>query len=337
MPSFRTIAVSCFAAILMIGELLAADGPHPVAPLGGAIAADRPRVIVSSDIGGDDPDDMQSFAHLLVYADVLDIEGLIASPPGKGRAKDIHASLDAYTRDYPNLKSYATSYPTPQRLREVTKQGAAEPWGKHGGQPTDGSKWIIAQANRDDPRPLYVCVFGAITDVAQALKDDPSISNKLRVYFIASWNQKQDEAAFAYVDKNHPDLWMIHSNTTFRGMYVGGDQTGDLSNSAFPEQHVRGHGALGDYFWSAKRDVKMGDTPSILYLLRGDLNDPTHESWGGRYVPRPGRPHWWVDDPDPAASGPKGFAGAKSVSKWREHYLRDWQARMDRCLAPKKD
>ena len=337
MPSFRTIAVVCFAALLTIGELLAADAPNPAPPLGGALAADRPRVIVSSDIGGSDPDDIQSFVHLLVYADVLDIEGLIASPPGKGRAKDIHASLDAYARDYPNLKSYATSYPTPQRLREVTKQGAAEPWGKQGGQPTDGSKWIIAQAKRDDPRPLYVCVFGAITDVAQALKDDPSIANKLRVYFIASWNQKQDEAAFAYVDKNHPDLWMIHSNTTFRGMYVGGDQTGDLSNVAFPEQHVRGHGALGDYFWSAKRDIKMGDTPSILYLLRGDPNDPTHESWGGRYAPRPGRPHWWVDDPDPAAAGPKGFAGAKSVSKWREPYLRDWQERMDRCLAPKKD
>jgi hypothetical protein len=337
MPQLKTIAAACLAAVVTVGNLLAADAPQFVEPPGGALAADRPRVIVSSDIGGSDPDDMQSFVHLLVYADVLDIEGLIASPPGDGRSKDIHAALDAYARDYPNLKTYASSYPTPQTLRELTKQGDEEPWTGDGGQPTEGSQWIINQAKRDDPRPLYVCVFGSITDVAQALRDDPSIEPKLRVYFIASWNQQQDKAAFAFVDKNHPNLWLIHSNTTFRGMYVGGDQTGDLGNATFPERHVRGHGALGDYFWAAMREIKMGDTPSVLYLLRGNLNDPTQESWGGRYVPRDGRPHWWIDDPDPTVSGPRGFAGSKSVSKWREHYLRDWQARMDRCLGPKED
>jgi hypothetical protein len=337
MSLLKTIAAACLVVVVTVGDLLAADAPQIVAPSGGALAADRPRVIVSSDIGGSDPDDMQSFVHLLVYADVLDIEGLIASPPGDGRSKDIHAALDAYARDYPNLKTYASSYPTPQKLRELAKQGAAEPWTADGGQPTEGSQWIINQAKRDDPRPVYVCVFGAITDVAQALRDDPSIEPKLRVYFIASWNQQQDKAAFAYIEKNHPDLWLIHSNTTFRGMYVGGDQKGDLGNVTFPERHVRDHGALGDYFWAAKRDIKMGDTPSVLYLLRGNLNDPTQESWGGRYAPRPGRTHWWIDDSDPAVSGPRGFAGAKSVSKWREPYLRDWQARMDRCLGPKED
>ena len=36
----------------------------------------RPRVLVSTDIGGTDPDDFQSMVHLLLYADVLDLEGL---------------------------------------------------------------------------------------------------------------------------------------------------------------------------------------------------------------------------------------------------------------------
>lgn len=343
MPFLKTIAAACLAAVVTVGDLLAADAPQLVDPPGGALAADRPRVIVSSDIGGSDPDDMQSFAHLLVYADVLDIEGLIASPPGDGRSKDIHAALDAYACDYPNLKTYASSYPTPQTLRELTKQGAAEPWTSDGGQSTEGSQWIINQAKRDDPRPLYVCVFGAITDVAQALRDDPSIEPKLRVYFVASWNQQQDKGAFAFVDKSHPDLWLIHSNTTFRGMYVGGDQTGDLGNVTFPERHVRGHGALGDYFWAAKRDIKMGDTPSVLYLLRGNLNDPTQESWGGRYAPRPGRPHWWIDDPDPAVSGlgasPGRNPSASGVSITSATGKREWTAawgrkRIDATAAP---
>jgi len=296
----------------------------------------RPRVIVSSDIGGSDPDDKQSFVHLLVYADVLQIEGLIASPPKNGRLKDIHEAIDAYQRDYPNLKTYSSAYPTPAYLRSVARQGETRAWSQGGGGSTDGSKWIIARAKAQDPRPLYILVFGSITDVAQAVKDDPTIKKKIRVYFIASWNRRQDPAAFDYLDEHHPDLWMIFSDSTFRGMYNGGEQSGDLGNRTFVEKHVRGHGALGEYFWKAKRDIKMGDTPSVLYLLHGDAGDPTTESWGGRYVRRKGRPNWWVDDPDQALRGPGNQAGAKTVSKWRAKYLRDWQRRMDRCLRPKR-
>ena len=44
----------------------------------------RHRVIVSTDIGGTDPDDFQSMVHLLVCADRFDLEGLISSPYGPG-------------------------------------------------------------------------------------------------------------------------------------------------------------------------------------------------------------------------------------------------------------
>lgn len=38
------------------------------------------RLIVSTDIGGADPDDMQSLIHLLMCSDLVDIEGLISAP-----------------------------------------------------------------------------------------------------------------------------------------------------------------------------------------------------------------------------------------------------------------
>jgi hypothetical protein len=41
------------------------------------------RVIVSTDIGGTDFDDYQSLVHLLVYADRIDLEGMLASPWGQ--------------------------------------------------------------------------------------------------------------------------------------------------------------------------------------------------------------------------------------------------------------
>ncbi len=44
-------------------------------------------------------------------------------------------------------------------------------------------------------------------------------------------------------------------------------------------------------------------------------------------------PRWWVDDQDPAAA--EGVhAGAKSVSRWREAFLRDFAARLLRGTAP---
>lgn len=57
----------------------------------------RHRIVVSTDIGGTDPDDDQSMVHLLAYADRFDIEGLISSPfeSDAGRARNILKVIDA--------------------------------------------------------------------------------------------------------------------------------------------------------------------------------------------------------------------------------------------------
>jgi hypothetical protein len=72
----------------------------------------RPRMVVSTDIGETDPDDFQSMVHLLVYADALDLEGLISSPCGPGRKEHILQVIDHYARDYKNLRTYSGKYPT---------------------------------------------------------------------------------------------------------------------------------------------------------------------------------------------------------------------------------
>jgi len=68
-------------------------------PSGGALAGERCRVIVSTDIGGSDPDDFQSMVHYLLYTDVFDTEGLISSPWGAGTKQDILDVIDAYAKD----------------------------------------------------------------------------------------------------------------------------------------------------------------------------------------------------------------------------------------------
>jgi len=302
------------------------------APGPGALGGNRYRVIVSTDIGGSDEDDIQSMIHYLLYADVFDTEGLISSPPGGGRKADILKVIDVYARDYPKLVAWSKRYPSPGFLRSISKQGATEPAPEAGFRgPTEGSRWIVACAKKADRRPLYVLVWGAITDVAQALHDEPSIKAKLRVYFIASWNLSQDRQAFAYIEREHPDLWMVVCDTTFRGWYMGGRQDGSWGNRAFVQRYAAECGALGRMFAPLKGgQIKMGDTPSVGFLLRGTPEDPTRPSWGGRFVRRADRPFGWRDDPDPAvAEG--GKAGAKTVNRWREAYLGDFRDRLERC------
>jgi len=322
----RLVSIQGSAWLVITASLACAA--EPVAPAGGALAGQRPRIIISTDIGGSDPDDFQSFVHLLLYANQLDIEGLVSSPPQAGRAKHILEVLKAYEADYANLQKHSSDFPKPEALRRVTRQGAIEAAPQKGwSNATAGSKWISARAMASDKRPLWVLVWGSITDVAQAVHDDPSIKSKLRVYSIGSWNTGQDRAAREYLFKNHTDLWWIESDTTFRGMYTGGKQDGSWGNRSFVDAYVKNQGALGDLFYSKKRDIKMGDTPSLLYLLRGKPDEPATEHWGGAFVKTSHGPAYWTDTADRSlAEG--GRAGARTVSKWRIDYLSDWRKRM---------
>lgn len=258
----------------------------------GALAGHRYRVLISTDIGGTDPDDFQSMVHLLVYADALDIEGLISSPFDRGRKEDILRVIDSYEKDYVNLKTYSDQYPTPDALRAITKQGETERAPYAGvRRSTEGSRWIIECARRDDPRPLYVLVWGLIEDLAQALHDAPDILPKLRVYWIGGPNKKWSPDAYQYVVENHPKLWIIESNATYRGWFTGGNQSGQWGNEAFVSRHIAGKGALGNFFVSKKADIKMGDTPSVGWLLKGTPDDPSQPGWGGRFVRAWERPY----------------------------------------------
>jgi hypothetical protein len=372
--------------------------------------------------------------HFLLYADVLDLEGLISSPYGPGRLEHILRVIELYERDFGSLRKHSGRYPTPQFLREISKQGAIDGPGPAGvATPTDGSNWIVRCARRPDPRPLRVLVWGGIEDLAQALHDAPDILPRLRVYFIGGPNKMWSADAYNYIEQNQPRLWMIEANSTYRGWFVGGNQNGEWGNSEFVRTHAARRGALGAFFASQlNATIKMGDSPSVGWLLRGTPEDPAKPGWGGQFVrvwagrrtnfdrltdekdrmeafdmvefalplpegmtrghtasvlfdgrvpvqaandgrvlrfrfsPRDAKvwrylirsnfagldgkmgsftaalppaertrrpsalhPNWWADDPDPAAA--EGIhAGARHVSRWREEYLRDFAARLQR-------
>lgn len=78
-------------------------------------AQNKARVLVSTDIGGTDPDDNQSMIHLLMYSDLFELEGLVSSPSfGNGSKEEIVRMIDIYAKDYPQLKKHIPALMSPK-------------------------------------------------------------------------------------------------------------------------------------------------------------------------------------------------------------------------------
>lgn len=262
----------------------------------GALNGKRYRIIITTDIGGSDYDDFQSLAHFFLYSNLFDTEGLISSAWGNGRKSHILEAIDAYEIDYPKLVKYDKNYPTPEYLRSITKQGAIDfaPF-KGYSEPTEASQLIIDCARKPDPRPLYILGWGLLEDIAEALHDAPDIVSKIRVNYIGGPNKKWGLNAYQYIRVNFPNLWIIEDNSTYRGWFNGGYMDEDYSNSEFVLKHIKDYGALGEYFYNKGNIIKMGDTPTLTYFLKGTPEDPTSASWGGTFEKVYNRPEVYFD------------------------------------------
>lgn len=256
-------------------------------PLCAAARQPKPRVLISTDIGGTDPDDNQSMAHLLMYSDMVDIEGLVSSPSfGDGDKSEILRMIDLYEQDYTRLAAHCPELTPPDSLRPLAKQGVRNLAPLKGfTSSTEGSDWIIECARRPDRRPLWVLVWGTLDDVAQALHDAPDIADRIKVYFIGGPNKKWGVNSYDYIARNFPDLWMIENNSSYRG-FISDVKLQDHYNSGYYDDAIRGAGHLGaDFKRYYDGIVKMGDSPSLFYLIDNRPDDPSSSSWGGRFEP----------------------------------------------------
>ena len=299
------------------------------------------RVYVSTDLGGD-PDDIHSLYRLIHYSDTLRVEGIgsCTGPGSTPRADVIREWIHRVDVD---------------ALRAGVTQGATTPGIPSHDRSTKVARQIVECARGGGGDPLWVLVWGSITDVAQALFEAPEIANRIRIHFIGSSNTVNDPESrdwvYAFMSDRHPELWWIEngvlpkrSRDTFRGVYEGGEQGGEWGNIAFIETHIRGKGTThnglfdqvcGDAFLvagSPKRTLKEGDSPTMLYLLSpvyggvGNVDDPTAESWGGSYSPpEPDRfPNYYTDLEADAETC------QNTIAKWRIDYLSHWRDRWDR-------
>jgi hypothetical protein len=254
------------------------------------------RLIVLTDIEAD-PDDTESLVRLLLYSDVINLEGLIATTSTYQRemvAPDsIRAVVRAYGRVRGNLLKHDANYPDADILQTLITQGLAV-YGMQGvgqGKDSPGSDLIISALEKNDSRPLWVSVWGGANTLAQALyklrsthqpEELSHLLTKLRVYAISD----QDDSG-SWIRKNFPNLFYIvspggYGAATWGGMNFaepGNDNT-TVSNRWIAENIQQGHGPLGAVYPDVAYGME-GDTPSWLSLIPNGLNAPEHPNWGG--------------------------------------------------------
>lgn len=286
-------------------------------------AAHKDRVIVLTDIGAE-VDDTESMVRLLLYSDVIDIQGLVATTSTWKRASIspelIQSVIQAYSQVHANLLKHDPNYPSAETLASLVKRGSAE-YGMKGvgdGKDTEGSEWIIRTLERNDDRPLWISVWGGPNTLAQALyklratkstAELDRLVSKLRVYTISD----QDDSG-PWLRKTFPKLFYIvtpggdYASATWTGFnnFINGIDNTSISNRWLAEHIQQHHGPMG----AAYPDVAYameGDTPSFLALIPNGLSVSEHPDWGGwggRYE---------LYKPDVPVADPKTFIGGVPI------------------------
>jgi hypothetical protein len=337
-PSFhRAVLV---AIVMCVGAAM--DQPGSSAARGGS-ASHKPRIIVTTDLGAD-PDDEQSLVRLLVSANEFDIEGLIVSTgcwkKNQSNTAMLDKIVDAYGKALPNLQVHAKGYPSHAYLKSISVLGQTGYGMADVGEGKDskGSELIIAAADRNDPRPVWVQFWGGGNNLAQAIwkvkntRSEAELAkfiSKLRVFDILG----QDDAG-AWLARNFPELLFIRATDVYGWQ--------PPKNGSYQKNDIQSHGPLGAVYPDTKWATE-GDTPAFMHVFPNGLNDPDkidQGGWGGRFslarksdirsmsevakINRAAETQY-----DPYLMHGNTEEGAKAIKRWSTGYDNDFAARMD--------
>ncbi len=330
----------------------------------------KPRVVVLSDIGNE-PDDQMSLIRLLLYSNDIDVEALAATTSiwqkNATHAETMHTLVAGYGAARANLLLHAEGWPTEADLqaRVLTGQTGYGLAATGAGKDSDGARAIVRAADRDDPRPLWIALWGGANTLAQALIEvrasrtsaelDRFVA-KIRVYSISD----QDDAG-PWIRREFPKLMYIaqpslpnrqgYAGATWTGIsadayYRNGDGADTaLVTNDWLQTNIRNKGGMGRLY-PRYMFIMEGDTPSFLNLIGNGLNSyqrPDWGGWGGRYLwLQPyGETHaLWTQGGDSftritsqdtvrGTDNRMHTSDQATIWRWREAYQHDFAARMD--------
>ena len=166
-------------------------------------------------------------------------------------------------------------------------------------------EFLIKEALRDDPAPLFVLCQGAITNVAVAVKKCPEILDRMTIVWIGThglaripwreFNSGNDVAAANYILSHAKNLWLVPSSV-YATITVG---LAELQQKVYP------YGKIGRHLfenmiaynnspgagWTKGESWSLGDSPAIAVALNPDcghyveheapfIEDDTSSSFG---------------------------------------------------------
>lgn len=330
----------------------------------------KPRLLVLTDIGNE-PDDQMSLVRLLLYSNELDLEGLIATTSTWQRERVqpemIRKVVGAYGEARANLLKHAPGWPQAQYLESLITPGQPA-FGMAAVGPekiSAGAKAILVAADRNDPRPLWITVWGGANTLAQALltaratrtpQELLALLARLRVYSISDqddagpWIRREFPTLQYIVRPSQPNsveypyaTWTGISGDVFYRNCQGADPA--LVTNEWLDTHIRAKGPMGRAY-PRFAYIMEGDTPSFLNLLDNGLNayrNPAWGGWGGRYlllnISGESRAIWTQGgDADTRISSRDEVSGVDgrsylsdqaTVWRWREAFQNDFAARID--------
>ena len=242
------------------------------------------RVIVSSDVRNE-ADDQFAVAHHLLTP-MFDVRAVIAAHY-ESKAPGTRTTMEKSYQELLKLME-ASGIDDVPALR-----GCDAPLSNEADAPEcEGVDFIVREALREDVRPLYIAVQGALTDVAAALNRCPQIAEKLTVIWIGGqgypsggqeFNLLQDVAAARVVFASKAAVWQLP---------VGVYSTVEVTMAELAHK-VRPCGALGRYLydeiedynlhsdepWDLRRgeNWSLGDSPTIAALLQCQWRGNFHQ------------------------------------------------------------
>ena len=258
------------------------------------------RVIISSDVANE-ADDQYAIVHQLLTP-MFDVRGIIAAH-FESKAPGTETTMEKSYQELQKLMDAIGMEDVP------ALHGCTAPLKSDGDAPaSEGVEFLIREALRDDPRPLFVTAQGALTDIAAALNRCPEIAEKLTVVWIGGFpypeggrefNLMQDVAAGRVLMASRAAVWQLPVN-------VYGSMEVTMAELA---ARVRPCGAVGKYLYEEMEEYNLrsdeppglrrgenwclGDSPVVGALLQCEWRGNFHMQAAPRiaddmrYLPNP--------------------------------------------------
>ena len=159
-------------------------------------------------------------------------------------------------------------------------------------QVSAGAEFIIEEAMRDDPHPLFVACQGAVTDLASALLMKPEIGERLTAIWIGGgdypkggneFNLMQDIAAANVLMDSLAGVWQVplqiykQMAVTLSELQMYVYPCGEIGKYLFTQMSKFNGAAAGCQTWPHGEMWELGDSPTVGLLLeengKSDLYD----------------------------------------------------------------